>query len=350
MQQMSRQRRDPADLSIEEACDRFLRRKRGGLAEATVKEYGYRLNRFREFCDQEGIETAGDLHPLDFDDYLAYREALGVKPVTIHSHFKTIREWVDFLDSLGAVEDDLADAVPHISLDEGAEVSETSLAVADGDALIRHYRQDEAVYGTVEHALLELIWFTGARLGAVRALDLGDVWLDENAVAFRHRPEQGTPLKNRSKSERIVAIDDATADALAAYANGDRYETRDDHGRDPFITSSFGRPSTGTIRNWTQLATQPCVRMECPHGKARPTCEWRASKQSSQCPSARSPHEVRTGAITRMLNHTTKERVSYRADTSQFEHYDVASQREKLENRDRAMADDIALDADGDSQ
>lgn len=346
----SRRQPDPSDLSIEDAAERFLARKRGGLAEATVREYGYRLRRFREFCDQEGIETVGELHPLDFDDYLAYREAAGVAPLTIQSQFKTIREWVEFLESLGAVADDLHEAVPSPQVPKGAEISETQLDPEDGDALIRYYRQADREYGSRGHAILELIWFTGARLGTLRALDLGDVWLDENAIAFHHRPETDTPLKNGPDGERVVAVDDAVIAALRAYVDDHRYDRRDNHGRQPFITSSYGRPSTSAVRNWTYQATQPCVRIDCPHDKQRATCEWTKSKAASQCPSSRSPHEVRTGAITRMLNHSTKDRVEYRANTSQFDHYDMATHQQKMELRDREVADTIALDTEDDDQ
>jgi len=151
-------------------------------------------------------------------------------------------------------------------------------------------------------------------------------------------------VKNGPDGERVVAIGDATAEALRYYVDKLRYEVRDGHGRQPLITSSYGRPSTSAIRNWTYQATQPCVRMDCPHDKMRTTCEWTRSSNASQCPSSRSPHEVRTGAITRMLNLSSKDRVEYRANTSEFQHYDMATEQQKLEHRDRATADELALD------
>lgn len=338
-------RRDPSDLSIEAAAERFIGRKRGGAADATVREYGYRLRRFREWATEAGVETVGELHPLDFDDYLAHREAAGIKPLTIQSQFKTIRDWVRFLESLGAVSDDLHEAVPNPDVPKGAEINEVKLDPGDGDALIRYYRQSDDHYGTRQHAILEVIWFTGARLGAVRGLDLGDVWLDETAIAFRHRPEQDTPLKNGPDGERVVAVSPAVADVLREYVDTTRYERRDDYGRQPLITSHYGRAGTNAIRNWCYLATQPCVRAPCPHDRKQPTCEYRDSNQASGCPSSRSPHQIRTGAITRMLNRSDKDRVEYRANTSEFDHYDMATEREKMELRDRDVADDLALDS-----
>jgi site-specific recombinase XerD len=344
-----RDRSDPADLSIPEAVDRWLRRKRGSLADATVREYGYRLERFREFCDEEGIDRVGVLHPLDFDDYLAYREQLGVQPITITKHFTTIAEFVGYLEDLGAVDDGLSDAIPDVSVPEGGAVDDVMLEPADGDALIEHYRNSDADYGGRQHAILEVIWFVGCRLGALRGLDLGDIDVQDSSLAFVHRPDTGTPLKKAFSGERTVAIPQASADAIGAYVHGNRYERRDDNGRVPLFTSTHGRPSPNTLRNWTYLATVPCTRGPCPHDKDPDSCEYLESTTASGCPSSRSPNQVRSGAITRMLHRTDKERVKYRAKTTQWEHYDHATERQKMEHRDREVLADIELEDGGDA-
>lgn len=341
-----RQRRDPSDLSIEDAAERWLGRRRGTSSESTIREYAYRLRRFLEWADTADIETVGELHPLDFDDYLAAREAEGVKPLTVSNDLATIRRWVEFLESLGAVPDDLSDAVPDIDIPKGAEISDTMLDVDEGDAIVRFFRTSTDHYGTRLHALMELFWFTGCRLGAARSLDLRDLDLDHTALEFVHRPDQNTPLKNGEDGERAVAIPDETAAALRTYIDEYRTEVRDKNGRRPVFTTYHGRPSTDTVRCWTYQATQPCLRMDCPHGKQRDTCDWTKLKESSKCPSVRSPHEVRTGAITRMLNRTSKDRVEHRANTTQFDHYDMAAKKEKMEQRDRQVVPDIELDTD----
>jgi len=346
---MARSRDDPSELSIEAAADRWLRRKRGSLAKATVREYGYRLERFKEFCRDEEIETVGELHPLDFDDYLAYREELGVKPVTMSKHFTSIGDFVGYLEDLGAVQDGLRDAIPDVSIPSGGAVDDVMLAPEDGNALIRHYRTSEQDYGTRQHALLEVLWFTGCRLGAVRALDLRDFDPSDQSLAFGHRPDTGTPLKKAGNGERVVALAHENVEALEHYINQNRHETRDQDGRQPLITSTYGRPSADTIRNWTYLATVPCTRTTCPHDRDPATCEYLESTTASGCPSSRSPNQVRSGAITRMLNHIPRDRVRYRAKTSQWDHYDQASHREKMEHRDREIVNDIDLETDDES-
>jgi integrase len=192
---------------------------------------------------------------------------------------------------------------------------------------------------------MELLWFTGCRLGALRGLDLRDFDADEQWLAFKYRPPH-TPLKNKNDGERTVALTEATTNVVRTYINQYRYQKRDKDGRRPLVTSTHGRPSTDSIRNWTYQATLPCLHSPCPHGKSRPVCEWTQYDQASKCPSSRSPHQIRTGAITRMLNKWPKERVAHRVNTYEFPHYDMATEQEKMEEREREHIGDIALDED----
>lgn len=340
-----RSRRDPSELTVEESIERWIARKRGSKADSTVREYGYQLGRFLEWTEAVGIEVVGELHPLDFDDYLSDRESDGVKPLTMSNNFKIIHRWVEYLESIGAVEDGLTKAVPEIDVPKGAEINETLLDPKEGDALIAHFREHPDRYGSRLHAVLEVFWFTACRLGALRGLDLRDVDLDNDSLEFTHRPDLGTPLKNGQEGERAVALPPATSDAICHYVDHNRLEQRDENGRQPLFTSSRGRPATDTIRCWSYQATQPCLRTECPHDERRSRCDWTMLKHSSKCPSSRSPHQVRTGAITRMLNRLPKERVEHRANTSQFQHYDMAAKQEKMEQRDREFVPDIELEA-----
>lgn len=53
------------------------------------------------------------------------------------------------------------------------------------------------------------------RLGGLRTLDVGDFDEGRPAIEVRHRPETGTPLKRKSKSERDVLITPEVAEVLA---------------------------------------------------------------------------------------------------------------------------------------
>lgn len=68
-----------------------------------------------------------------------------------------------------------------------------------------------------EHVILALLWHTGIRLGALRAIDVADYDADDRVIEIRHRLETGTPLKNKSAGVRDVNVSPNYASMLNAY-------------------------------------------------------------------------------------------------------------------------------------
>lgn len=127
--------------------------------------------------------------------------------------------------------------------------------------------------------------------------------------------------------------------------NPDRNDVTDEYGRRPLITTQRGRPTGDTIYNWVNKATHPCEIEECPHDRDPATCEARGTDgYPSKCPSARSPHALRRGAITSHLNDdVAPETVSERMDVSLevlYDRYDARTPREKMEVRKRRLSED----------
>jgi hypothetical protein len=126
---------------------------------------------------------------------------------------------------------------------------------------------------------------------------------------------------------------------LDDYIQSQRHDVEDDHGREPLITTTHGRPSLSTIRGTTYRLTRPCkVDQGCPHDRDPEECEAADGyDKASTCPSARSPHDLRRGAITaHLLDEVPKEVVSDRMDVSPDvldQHYDRRSKRERMNQR-----------------
>jgi len=354
---MSRERRrpDPSDLSPREARDRYLRRRKPDSTDKSIHGWEYRLKIFVEWCESVGITTVGELRRYDIDEFYELRSA-DIAPATLEGEMWTLKMFLDFLEDLGAVDDGISDAVRIPDLDEEDRSNDTKLHTDDAMALLDYYRNNESDYGTRRHAFLELAWFTGARQGGINALDIRDCHFGENPyVEFRHRPDSGTPLKNKLGGERPVAITRETADVLQAYIDGPRYDVRDDHGRQPLISSAKGRPHTNTLRVISYLATIPCLHSPCPHGKEEIACNWTEYAHASKCPSSRSPHQIRTGAVTWLLNkgwppEDVAERVNASVKTIE-QHYDKADPEERrrrlldrMEDRRRSLVDDLEVD------
>jgi site-specific recombinase XerD len=353
----SRRREDPEDLSPREASRRYLRRRRPDSTEQTLSGWEYRLKLWVEWCESVGIDAVGELRPYDLDEYYEVRSA-AVAPVTLEGEMWTLKKLMEFLEGLGAVEDDLAESVQVPNLDADERSNDTKLDTEDAKALLSHYRSTPSEYGTRQHAWLELAWLTGARQGGLRALDLRDVHLGDNPyVEFRHRPETDTPLKNKMGGERPVGLTRECADAIQAYIDNHRYDSRDDHGRQPLLASSVGRPTNNTVRIWSYLATLPCTHGPCPHGKDPEKCDWTEYQHASKCPSSRSPHQIRTGTVTWLLNlgwppEDVAERVNSSVKTIE-QHYDKADTderrrrlRDRMEKRRRPLIDDLDITND----
>ena len=337
-------RTDPSELSIRDAIERYLRRRQADATSSSVKSWKYRLKLFAEWCEGIGLARIGDLRGYDIDEYFELRSAT-VAPATLEGEMWTLRMFAEYLEQIEAVERGLSESVriPDINPEDRAD--ETTLSTPAALRLIRHYRDSEDDRASRRHVFVELAWYTGARQGALRALDIRDVVLNiDNEqgswVEFRHRPETETPLKNNRQGERPVGIPDETARVVSEYIDGDRYDVHDENGRQPLISSERGRPHENTVRVWCYGATQPCVAGGCPHDRDPSICEWREHKQLSKCPSSRSPHKIRTGSITWQLNQglppeVVAERVDATVKTIET-HYDWASQEDRWRRyRDR---------------
>lgn len=329
---MSRTREEPSEWSPRDAVNRYLRRRRSDATEATVYSYKYRLKLFVEWLDGLNLDHVGQIEPYDFDEYFNLRSG-DVSPSTLENEMRTIRLFIEYLEDVGAVDRELSKSVQIPNLDREDRVNDKILRPRNALKLIEGYREDEALRSTRAHVLLELLWYIGARKGGIRALDVRDVNLEEAFVEFHHRPETGTPLKNKREGERPVGIPENTVDVLREYLADHRIDIEDDHGRQPLLSSRYGRPAKGTIRDWAYLATLPCLFVPCPHGRDRPTCDWTEYGQASKCPSSRSPHPIRSGSITYQLNigfppSVVAERVN--ADVPTIEdHYDWATNEER---------------------
>jgi site-specific recombinase XerD len=340
--------RDPSGLSPREAVERYLRRRRADATDASVKSWKYRLKLFVEWLEGIGIERVDEIRGYDVDEYYGLRSGK-VEPSTLEGEMHTLRSFLEYLEQIEAAED-VADSVHIPDVDDDDRSSDESLDAVEAIPLLRHYRSSDNGRGSRAHAFLELAWYTGARQGGLRAIDVRDLHVDEQYVDIRHRPETGTPLKNKSHGERPVALPEVVVDVLEEYRAGERYDVVDDHGRAPLLASAKGRPGPNTIRAWSYLATQPCLHSACPHGRERTSCEYVDYTHASKCPSSRSPHPIRSGSITWQLDlgippAVVAERVNASTDIIK-QHYDAASPRERMEKRRRPFVDELNLNDD----
>ena len=324
---------EPIDPST--AQQLYLEHKASQAMEATVQGHRYRTNHFVRWCDVEGIDNMNDLTGRDIHEYRLWRKDDGdLNAVSLQTQMCTIRVFLRWCGSIEAVDSKLHTKVlvPQVPREEQQR-----------DELLEHEEAEEILlhlsnfhYASNKHVLLALLWETGLRIGAARAIDLRDVDLEEEFLRLKHRPETGTPLKNGSGGERLVAISADLADLLQDYIDTVRTDRTDDANREPLLTSNQGRLSRSSMRRYIYIITAPCLLdKECPGCK---------ENKDEKCPEAVTPHAVRRGSITHFLTEDVPtEVVGDRMDVSRKvleKHYDRRSEEVKLEQR-RSYLDNV---------
>jgi site-specific recombinase XerD len=328
---------DLQPLAPEDGLSLYLQHREGEVSEQTLSSHRYRLEAFVEWCDDEDIHNLNDLSGRNLHSYrVQRREDEDLKPVTLQGQLSTLRVFLEFCASVDAVPEGLREKIllPTVSGEEQA--SRTTLEAERADRILDYLETYQ--YASRQHAVMTLLWRTGMRRGSLRAVDLADYDSDSPGIELTHRPEQDTPLKNKQRGERWVALRPYTASLLDDYIEGPRHDVTDEYGREPLLTTAQGRVSLSAIQNSIYTLTRPCQYGECPHEDYDPeTCEFTKRAKATKCPSSRSPHDVRSGAITaHLLDDVPIEVVSGRMDVTSDvldRHYDRRSEREKMEQR-----------------
>ena len=324
---------DLQPLDPREAMEMWLDRQRSEKAAESVQSYRYRIKQFVDWCEDNEIENLNTLDGRDLYRFDSFRRSQELNVSTLNNQLGTLRRFIAFCENIEAVESGLTLKLEVPELTKHDRANTEKLTAARAETIQEKLTRFE--YASIDHALLALAWETGCRLGALCALDVGDLYLDESDlerlaheedldesglykatelgeeanelledisvpfVFFRHRPPS-TPLKNQEDGERPVSLSDDLGELLADYLNVTRRNVTDDDGRQPLFATEKGsnRMTKGAVRRRFNIITQPCRYGTCPHDRDPEECEAREHGLEQRCPSARSPHRVRTGSIT----------------------------------------------------
>jgi site-specific recombinase XerD len=324
-------------ITPEDALQLYLDHRSTEVADSTYRAHRIRLQHFVRWCDEQGIENLNTISGRDLHQYRIWRRNEGqLNRVSVRTQMSTLKQFVRFSANIDAMSDGIEEAVDVPELEKGENARDVMIPGDRIEEILNRLRTYN--YASRRHVLVRLLWVTACRLGAVRALDVEDVDLDEQTIEFRHRCEYGTPLKNKNGGERIVAIDDTTTKILADWITDRRPDVTDEHGRDALLaTNQSGRMGKTTIRrNIYRVTTPQFVGRDC-------TCDVDDHNKSSvaNCNESVSPHALRRSAITAMLRRgNNKSLVSGRCDVSRKvlnKHYDEMTDGEKMEYRREEM-------------
>ncbi|WP_455429316.1 tyrosine-type recombinase/integrase [Haloarcula sediminis] len=302
-------------------------------ADATMQLQRFHVDEFTEWLAEREIDDMRDVSGRTVHRFrLDIKE--GLAQSTLSQRISTVQRFLSFCASIDAIDPSVPERIEQPS--RGRDVRDEKLGDDQAEAALSYLQK--YAYASREHALLALTWHTGLRSGTLVALDVADVEASQNRLRVRHRPDDGTPLKNGTRAERYVAISSEITEILQDYIDTQRVDVRDGADRRPLFTTEHGRAPVKTLRRWFQSATRPCLWGECPHGRAKADCDAaQTASDASDCPSSVSGHPVRRGAITRFLKDDVPHRaVSDRCNVTQDvldKHYDARTEGEKTEQR-----------------
>ena len=337
---------DLKPIDPQEAKEWYLENRRGELADATYKAHKYRLSPFVEWCDTEGdVGNMNDLSGRHFHQYKKWRREKGdCNKVTMATQLSTLKVFIDFCESIDAVRPGLSDYIDPPTMKNKEDVNDDYVDAETAQAIIDYQRNFN--YSQREHVIFELLWHTGMRNGALRAIDLDDYDEDERTLEVHHRPDRGTPLKNGKEGQRVVSLKPKVNQIVRDYIDHHRFGKTDESGRKPLLTTRQGRISKTSIRSNCYRATRPCeYGLECPHDRKPEDCDAASSYHAaSKCPSSHASHSLRKGAITHARRSEVPiEAVSERMDVSADvlkKHYDKRTKKQEMKNR-RGYFDNI---------
>ncbi|GGN08118.1 tyrosine-type recombinase/integrase [Halarchaeum nitratireducens] len=343
---------DLEPMSPEAAREEWLARL-DDRSDSTIRSYRDRTVHFLRFCAAYDIENLNDLATRHMKAYESERISDGLDVSTRKNEWGTLQRFLEYCEDLDAVASDVPDALDVPSPTKEERINTEKLPIERAETILENLKRYR--YATREHVTFLLFWRTTMRLGALHSLDVQDVYLEDDDlerlrrtyeeegyapsvvekmleraetpfVFPRNRPETGTRLKNGVEGERVINLASEVGEIVANYLRVTRADVEDEHGRSPLLSSQKGdgRLSKSAIRNWMYVLTQPCeFGGECPHDRDPETCEAREHGYGNKCPSARSPHKIRTGSFTWHRDRGWPRRdLEAKANTTEIDVYD----------------------------
>jgi len=323
-------------MTISEAVERYLNERKANVSESTLYNHSSQLKQFIEWCksDDERPGTISDIDSWAVADFRVHRrDEHDLEPVTLYNQMTIIRVFIKWCEQRGLLSG-VSDGIMIPTVEDST--SDENFDPDRASTILEQLGTYD--YATMRHVLFGILWTAGMRISAAGALDVQDYYSDDNYVELVHRPDSGTPLKNKTGSERHVNLHKWLCRVIDDYLDAHRHDVTDDYGREPLLTTSHGRPHRTTLRKQVRLLTRPCeYASECPFDRSIGTCEATKYNNAAQCPGSVPPHALRRASITHYLNEGhAKELISDRMDLSVDvleQHYDARSESEKRELR-----------------
>ncbi|NGM70259.1 site-specific integrase [Natronolimnobius sp. AArcel1] len=342
----------PSSPTLEDLYERYLSR-RENRSPATRAQYKRTIPEFIAFSKAQGVTIPSGLSIELVDRYVDEVKQKHEADATQLTYTKNVRSWLRWLSKRQYCDE----AVYRVLDKDELNLDPTVRDEAIPESVARHIieRLGEQRYGSKMHAIIEVGFNGGLRIGDLHSLDVKDFRSDENTIVLRHRPDTGTRLKNGEvqdntpgDGERDVIVKDRVIDAIQWYIDNVRPDVTDEYSRSPLFATKQGRASKSTLRRWIYEATscrwapdESEINYDSVRRNKPITCDGGCDPDLNVCPYSYCPHAIRRGAIVNHLsNGLYPSRASERFDVSipvLKKHYDPRTKRKQKMDRSDAV-------------
>ena len=333
---------DSEPPSLKEMYNRFLNR-RNDRSPSTRAQYKRTLPVFMDFANDRGISSPVSIDIDTVDSFVDGLQTTYEADATILTYTKNVRTWLKWITQRGYSDESVYKILDKKELGLSPKARDEALPSTVANSILDDLGTKRR--GSTLHAVTEVFWNGGPRIGGVHSLDMRDFNPKKSELRFRHRPLQGTRLKNGEEDdgnpgdgERNIEIKESVVEALKLYVERDRPPVTDGYGREPLFATKQGRASKSTIRRWVYQATS------CQWGRAhskKPDCDGSCDPNTKVCNYSYYPHALRRGAIVHHLSNGLRiDRASERFDVSIGtirKHYDPRTKHQRKEDRKDAV-------------
>ncbi|WP_420182088.1 tyrosine-type recombinase/integrase [Haloarcula sp. KBTZ06] len=335
--------------NLTDLYDRFLTRRQD-RSPSTRSQYKRTILHFIEFAKDKEVARPSEISTELVDSYIDQLQGNYDADATIHTYTKNVRSWLQWLNNRNLCDESVYRILDKEEIGLSPSARDEAIPAVRANQLLQHLRTKKQ--GTKIHALPELLWNAGPRIGGIHSADLKDFDPESRELRFRHRPEMGTRLKNGDRTdgtsgdgERNVELSNHVVEALQLYIETIRPDVTDKHGREPLFATQYGRASRSTLRRWVYRATS-CRWLSVETEDQ--ACDGSCCPDSDVCPHSYYPHAIRRGAIVHHLSGGLRpDLASERFDVSTKiirKHYDPRTKRQRKEDRAESVRN--AWDAD----
>jgi integrase len=245
--------------TLSDLYQRYLNR-RTDRSPATRAQYKRTIPTFVDFAADHDITHPQGITTTLIDEFADELFDTYDTDATIATYTKNVRAWLKWLHKRNLCDESTYTLLDKQELGLSPRARDEALPESEARQILSKLRTQRR--GSELHAILELLWNTGLRIGEVRALDVSDYRPEVADVSIQHRSETGTRIKNGSAEdnhpgdgERLTELKPSVVKALNHYIRHQRHDVTDKYGREPLFTTRRGRPSRSTLRRWVYEAT-----------------------------------------------------------------------------------------------